>query len=77
MMKEVGKVTHYYSNIGVAIIELSGALAVGDIIKIGGLEQAVSSMESEHQAIQSAKNGDVVGIKVDGKVNEGAIVEKE
>lgn len=77
-MKKIGTVTHYYGNIGVAIIELSGKLSVGDTIKFesGGneFEQKVESMQVEHKEISSAKKGDVVGLKVDEKVSEGAEV---
>lgn len=77
-MKEIGKVTHYYGKIGVAIVELSAGLKVGDKIKIEGnrteFEQTVDSMEVEHKAVEVAKKGDVVGMKVREKVNEGATV---
>ncbi len=77
-MKEIGKVTHYYGKIGVAIIELSAGLKVGDKIKVEGnrteFEQAVDSMEVEHKAVEVAKKGDMVGMKVREKVNEGATV---
>ncbi len=77
-MKEVGKVTHYYGKIGVAIVALSDGLKVGDKIKVEGsrteFEQPIDSLEVEHQAVQSAKRGDVVGLKVVEKVNEGAKV---
>lgn len=79
-MTEVGKVTHYYGKIGVAIIALSAGLKVGDKIKIEGsrteFEQTVDSMEIERQPIQEAKKGDVIGLKVREKTNEGAIVHK-
>lgn len=79
-MKEVGKVTHYYGKIGVAIIELSDSLKVGDKIKIESnlteFEQRVDSMEVEHKAVSEAKRGDIIGMKVVEKVSEGAIVHK-
>ena len=79
-MNEVGKVTHYYGKIGVAIVELSGALRVGDRIKIhskhGEFEQTVGSMEVEHKPVTEAKKGDVIGLKVEGKAPEGATVSK-
>lgn len=77
-MKKIGTVTHYYGHLGVAIVELSGKLSVGDKIKLEGgkteFEQTVGSMQIEHKDISSAKKGDVVGLKVDEKVNEGADV---
>ena len=79
--KLIGKVTHYFSNIGVAVIELSDDLKVGDTIRIkGGLDtdftQTVESMEMDHQKVTEAKKGDSVGLKVDQKVREGYSVYK-
>lgn len=79
-MKEVGKVTHYYGKIGVAIVDLSDGLKVGDKIKVEGsrteFEQTVDSMEVEHKAVEEAKKGDVIGLKVREKMSEGATVYK-
>ena len=77
-MKKVGTVTHYYGNIGVAIITLAGKLNKGDKVKFEGgkteFEQMVESMQIEHKEIDSAKKGDIIGMKVDEKVSEGAEV---
>ncbi len=77
-MKKIGTVTHYYGNIGVAVVELSGKLSVGDKVKFGDgendFEQTVGSMQIEHKDISSAKKGDAIGLKVDEKINEGADV---
>lgn len=76
----VGKVTHYYDKIGVAVVELSASLSSGDKIKIAGHEneftQEVSSMQIEHKVVAKAGKGDVVGMKVDQKVKEGDVVSK-
>lgn len=73
--KLIGKITHYFGNIGVGVIELSGALKVGDKIHIKGgttdFEQAVDSMQVEHQNIDTAKAGDAAGLKVADKVRTG------
>jgi len=74
--KLIGKVSHYFSKIGVAVIELSDKLSLGDTVRIVGgeatdFEQAVDSMEMEHEKIKEAKAGDAVGIKVKEKVREG------
>ena len=78
--EQIGKITHYFGNIGVAVIELTGALSVGDTIRIIGGEidfnQPVESMEYEHQAVQDAKKGQSVGMKVKEKVHEGYKVYK-
>jgi translation elongation factor EF-1alpha len=78
---KVGKVTHFYDKIGVAIVELNGDLANGDKVKFvrGGedlFDQTVGSMQVEHEKVDAAKKGDVIGLKVDGKVKEGAEVYK-
>lgn len=79
-MKPIGKITHYYDKAGVAIVELSGALKIGDKIKIEGgkneFEQTVAEMQMDHKAVSSAGSGDVVGIKVNQKIREGALVLK-
>ncbi len=73
--KLVGKITHYFSKIGVAVIELSGNLTAGDKISIEGpttnVQQTVDSMQIEHKPIQSAKKGQAIGMKVVDKVREG------
>ncbi|MBU0548986.1 MAG: translation elongation factor-like protein [Candidatus Omnitrophica bacterium] len=70
---EIGKVTHYYGHISVAIIELFGDLKVGDNIHIKGhtsdFNQQVSSMEVEHKVITEAKAGDSIGIKASEKTH--------
>lgn len=72
---KVGKITHYYDKISVAVLELSDSLAVGDTIKISGSDEefkmTVESMQVEHEQIKEAKKGDVVGLKVDQPVHEG------
>ncbi len=80
-MEEVGKITHYFSKINVAVVELNGELKKGDRIKIkrkGGeeFEQEVSSMQIEHTPIEEAGPGDAVGMKVEQKVGVGDIVYK-
>ncbi len=78
--KPIGKISHYYSKLGVAIIELSDELADGDRIKIkgatSGFEQDVESMQIEHEAVKKAKKGDAIGLKVAEKVREGDEVYK-
>jgi translation elongation factor EF-1alpha len=78
---KVGKVTHFYDKIGVAIVELDSDVGVGDHIKFvrGGedlFEQNIESIQIEHEKIDSAKKGDVIGLKVNQEVKEGAEVFK-
>jgi len=78
--KLIGKVSHYFSNIGVAVIELSNTLKIGETIRIVGgetdFEQAVDSMEVDHKKVEKAKKGDGIGVKVSQKVREGYKVYK-
>jgi translation elongation factor EF-1alpha len=71
--QEIGIVTHYFSKISVGIIELTDALKVGDTIHVKGhtddFTQTVDSIQIEHENVEEAKAGDVVGIKVTGKVH--------
>jgi putative protease len=78
--KLIGKITHYFGNIGVAVLELTDTLKVGDTIRIVGgatdFSQTVESMEIEHEKVKVAKVGDSVGLKVEQKVREGYKVYK-
>ncbi|MCD6496582.1 MAG: translation elongation factor-like protein [Candidatus Aenigmarchaeota archaeon] len=71
----IGKIAHYFSKIGVAVIELSAPLSLGDTISIEGpttsYKQKVESMQIEHKPITEAEAGQSVGMKVDEKVREG------
>jgi len=78
---KIGKITHYYEKIGVAVAELDGDMSIGDKIKFvrGGEDlftQTVSSMQVEHEKKETAKKGDIIGLKVDSEVKEGAEIYK-
>ena len=78
--KLVGKVTHYYTKIGVAVVELSDTLSIGDEISIEGrttnFRQKVESMQIEHKPVQTATAGQSVGLKVKERVRENDLVYK-
>ncbi|HID86249.1 MAG TPA: translation elongation factor-like protein [Anaerolineae bacterium] len=78
--KPIGKVSHYFTRIGVAAIELTDQLAVGDTIHIQGattdFEQVVESMQIEHEDVEVAEAGQSVGIKVVDRVRAGDTVYK-
>jgi putative protease len=77
---EVGKVSHYYGKIGVAVVDLTGELKIGDEILIEGkdskIKQKVTSMQIEHENVEKAVAGQSIGLKVDGKVKDGYKVYK-
>ena len=77
---KVGRIEHFYSKAGVAVVEVLGQLKKGDKILIRGrttnVEQIVDSMEIEHKQIASAEIGQRVGLKVAGRVRENDIIYK-
>lgn len=77
--KKVGKVSHYFDKLGVAIVEITkGKLKVGDKIQLKGGErdfkQTIKSLELDHQSVVVVKKGDSAGLKVDEPVREGDTV---
>ena len=77
----VGKVKHYYDKIGVAIIEVLAEINVGDKVRVtrGGeemFEQEIVSMQVDHQEIKKAVKGDIIGMKTNEAVKEGAEIFK-
>ncbi len=78
-MQPIGKVTHYYNKINVAIIDLtSGTIKIGDHLKFKKGEdeftQEVSSLQIEHKVVEEVKSGDAFCLKVDKPVEERAEV---
>ena len=65
---EIGHVTHFFSKIGVGVVELTLPLAVGDRILVKGpltdFEQTVDSMQIDRKAIQRAEGGQSIGLKM-------------
>lgn len=80
--KPIGRVTHYFDHLKVAVITLEKgkSLKVGDSIRIEGGEidfvQPIASLQVEHEAVQSVKAGDDFGTKVKKLVREGYRVHK-
>ena len=72
--KLIGTVTHYFGKPSVGIVALEDTLKVGDTVHFKGAHddftQEVKSMQIEHENIEEAKSGDVVGIKVTSRVHE-------
>jgi len=76
----IGKVTHYFGKIGVAVVKLTAPLSLGDTVHFRGTStdftQTVDSMQIEHQPVREAKAGEEVAIKVGARVREGDEVYK-
>lgn len=78
---EVGRITHFFTKISVAVVELKAPLAVGDRIVIKGpltdFEQVVDSMQIEHKNVTRADAGQSIGLKVAQRVREKDMVYKK
>ncbi|HDM77849.1 MAG TPA: translation elongation factor-like protein [Deltaproteobacteria bacterium] len=78
--KLVGKISHYFTKIGVGVVELSDELKVGDRISIEGattnIQQTIDSMQIEHKNVEKAGAGQSIGLKVKDRVREGDLVYK-
>jgi putative protease len=75
MEEKAATITHYFNKIGVAVLELISDLEVGDNIHVLGYTtdfiQEISSMEIDHQKVESAGPGDDVALKVIRRVRKG------
>ncbi len=76
---QIGKITHYYDKLGVAVVEvMNQALKVGDTVKISGHDneftQSVESLQVEHTAVPKVDVGESCGIKVDQPVKPGDVL---
>lgn len=74
MEVQIGKVTHYYNHLSVAVLSLTDNLKLGDKIHIVGhttdLVERVGSMEVNHHPVEWVKPGEDVAIKVVEPVHE-------
>jgi putative protease len=72
---KIGDVSHYFTKIEVAVVDLTGKLKVGDEIMIKGattdFTQKVESIQIEHDRIEEAGAGDSVGLLVRYRVRTG------
>lgn len=75
---EIGRVTHYYNHLNVAVLRLTDSLKLGDKIHILGhvtdIVERVTSMEVNHHLVVWVKPGDDVAVKVVEPVREHDIV---
>ena len=65
---EIGRVTHYFSHLSVAVLRLDENLKLGDRVHFFGHStdfiQTVTSMEVNHHSVLAVDPGDDVAIKV-------------
>ena len=72
---QIGVVVNYYAKLGVAALKVTnGTIKTGDLLKYKGYTtdfiEAVTIMEIEKQAVEQARAGDLVGVKVKERVRE-------
>jgi len=72
---KIGHVSHYFTKIEVAVVDLTGKLKVGDDIIIRGattdFTQKVESIQIEHNQVEEAGAGDSIGLLVRYRVRAG------
>jgi hypothetical protein len=72
---EIGKVTHYFSKIGVMAIQISqDVLRVGDVIHVKGhtsdFTQKIDSMQIDNKPVAEATVGQSVGMRAKDHARE-------
>jgi len=79
--EEVGVIVKFFAKPSVAALKITkGSIKKGDILKYKGhttdFTEEVKSMEIDNQPVDEAKVGDMIGVKVEGRVREKDIVYK-
>jgi putative protease len=78
VLKPIGKVTHFYDNIGVVIVKFTKAIGLGMGVQFKGATtdfmEKIVSMQFDHKPIVLAKKNQEIGIKVSKKAREGDTV---
>jgi putative protease len=73
--ERVGRVTHYYNRISVAVVRVNQGLKLGDVVHFLGrhtdFQQEVTSMQIEHEPVSKVEAGGEVAIKVKQRVRRG------
>ena len=76
----IGKVTHFFKKISVAVVALDKDIKLGDNLHFVGVktdfEQKLDSMQIEYNHVEKASKGDSIGLKTEDKTREGDIVYK-
>ncbi len=78
--KPIGKITHFYAHIKVAIIKFNTNVKIGTELYITGattdFREEIKSMQYDHKPVAVAKKGKLIGIKLKKRVREGDLVYK-
>jgi len=77
-VKPVGKVTHYYAHIKVAIVKFNTKVKAGTELYFKGattdFREASKSMQFDHKSVAAAMPKKQIGIKLKKRVREGDLV---
>ncbi len=76
---KIGRVTHYYDKIAVAVVEIiNQPLRVGDRVKFSGhdkeFNQTIASIQIEHAEVHQLPAGETGAVAVDHPVKEGDVL---
>ena len=76
---QIGKITHFYDKIAVAVVEVKNQpLKFGDTVKISGHDkeftQKISSLQIEHKQVKEVPVGESCGMRVDQPVKVGDLL---
>ena len=76
----IGKVTHFYDKLGVAVVKLTDKLSTGYKIKVvkgdNEFTDVVVSMQINQESVSSAKAGEEVAVMISKVAKDGSIVYK-
>ena len=76
--KPIGKVTHFYTNISVAIVKFNKKVSADAKLHYKGTTtdfvETTKSMQYNHEKVKTAPKGKQIGIKVKKRVREGDAV---
>jgi hypothetical protein len=76
----IGKITHFFSKISVAVVALTDKVKIGDTLHVKGahadFEQKLDSMQVDHKTVTEAAAGQSIGLKTLEPVHQGDMVFK-
>lgn len=77
-LKPIGRVTHFYTSIKVAIVKFKQPIRLGSSIQLKGATtdfvQKIESLQFDHKPLRLAPKNKLIGLKVKKRVREGDLV---
>jgi putative protease len=78
MEVEIGRISHYYNHLQVAVLKLKEPLLVGDLIHVLGhstdFMQKVTSLQIDYHNVTGVNPGDQVALRVIEPVREHDVI---